>query len=277
MRKSLRQKLRARHGKGDLRGHAKSASTRYIAGELHPVSIRFAISNMRVGASMASTQETGPVHPAHQLGKVAYTLDVPALSLEDYVRMQRLLLRPDLKSASRTARKRRGRFWNWQTWVWVAIGGALGWAASAYDLTAELWIGVADTDVSWLFGGLGVTLLALGLLVISVFFGVFYLSQTQRLLLSDIHAAGGELFGAHQLHFGEGGILLQNTSRSAIVPWSAITEIVADKGVTFIIADRISAYWLPESLLAAMPDRAEFMHYLEQQSGLSKSGTSSPV
>lgn len=218
---------------------------------------------------MASTQETGLVHPAHQLGQVAYTLDVPALSLDDYVRMQRLLLRPDLKSASRIARKRPGRLRNWKTWIWVVIGGLLGWAAAACHWTAELWIGVEDSDAGWLFGGAGVILLALGLMVISVFFGVFYLSQTQRLLLSDIHAAGGGLFGAHQLQFGEGGILLHNASRTAIVPWSVITEIVADKGVTFIIADRISAYWLPESLLAAMPDRAEFMRYLEQQSGLS--------
>ena len=219
---------------------------------------------------MASTQDTGLVHPAHQLGKVAYTLDVPALSLDDYVKMQRLLLRPDLKSASRIARPRRGRLWNWKTWILVAIGGTLGWAAAAYNLTAELWIGVEDTDAGWLFGGLGVILLALGLMLISVFFGVFYLSQTQRLLLSDIHAAGGDLFGAHKLHFGEGGILLQNASRSSIVPWSVITEIVEDKGVTFIIADRISAYWLPESMLAEMPDRADFMRYLEQQSGLSR-------
>ncbi|QEI08700.1 YcxB family protein [Pigmentiphaga aceris] len=217
---------------------------------------------------MESTQEAGLVHPAHQLGKVAYTLNVPALSFDDYVRMQRLLLRPDLKSASCIARKRSGRIWNWKTWILVVIGGSLGWAAGAYDLSAELWIGVEDSDAGWLFGGLSVILLALGLMLLSVFFGVFYLSQTQRLLLGDIHAAGGGLFGAHQLQFGDGGILLHNASRSSIVPWSVITEIVADKGVTFIIADRISAYWLPESLLAAMPDRDDFMRYLEQQSGL---------
>jgi len=228
---------------------------------------------------MASTQETGLVHPAHQLGKVAYTLDVPALSLEDYVRMQRLLLRPDLKvnPASTAKAKRANRFLSWKTLIWIVIGALVGWAAGVNGWTAELWIGIEDTDAGWLLGGKGVIVLALLLMLISVFFGVMYLSRAQRSLLRDIHAAGGGLFGAHQLQFGEGGILLHNASRSAIVPWSVITEIVADKSVTFIIADRISAYWLPESLLAAMPDRAEFMHYLEQQSGLSKSGTSSPV
>lgn len=221
---------------------------------------------------MESAQSTAVVHPAHQLGAVAYTLQVPALSLDDYVRMQRLLLRPDLNvNAASTARtKRANRFLSWKTLVWIVIGGLVGWAAGVNGWTAELWIGIEDTDAGWLLGGKAVIVLAFLLMLVSVFFGVMYLSRAQRSLLRDIHGAGGGLFGAHDLYFGEGGILLQNASRSALVPWSVITEIVADKGVTFIIADRISAYSLPESLLAAMPDRAEFMHYLERKSGLSK-------
>ncbi len=221
---------------------------------------------------MESTQGTAVVHPAHQLGAVAYTLQVPALSLDDYVRMQRLLLRPELKStpALNAASRRPNKFLSWKTLIWIVIGGLVGWAAGVNGWTAELWIGIEDTDAGWLIGGKGVIMLAFLLMLISVFFGVMYLSRAQRSVLRDIHAAGGELFGAHELYFGEGGILLQNASRSSIVPWSVITEIVEDKGVTFIIADRISAYWLPESMLAAMPDRAEFMRYLEQQSGLSK-------
>lgn len=229
---------------------------------------------------MESTQSTAVVHPAHKLGAVAYTLQVPALSLDHYVLMQRLLLRPDLKvnAASTAKAKRANRFLNWKTLIWIVIGALVGWAAGVNGWTAELWVGIEDTDAGWLLSGKGVVMLAFLLMLVSVFFGVMYLSRAQRNLLRDIHSAGGDLFGAHQLHFGEGGILLQNASRSAIVPWSVITEIVADKGVTFIIADRISAYWLPESMLAAMPDRAEFMRYLEQQSGLSnieqKSGLS---
>jgi hypothetical protein len=199
--------------------------------------------------------------PAHRIGAVDYRLDIPAIALPGYIRMQSALLRP---SAARGGR--RGR---WSSLVFIAVcamvGILLGVAASAHEWTAELFIGTEDTDTGWFLGGRGVIVLAFVLMAITTLVGVIALQRAQFRILRNVHAAGGELFGAHTLWFGEHGIHLHNVARSAFVPWSSVTGIAKDIDGIFIVADHVSAFWITENVLAALPDRAGFFAYLERR------------
>ena len=196
-----------------------------------------------------------------KIGAVDYRLRVPAIAYPGYLRMQRVLLQ---QPAARGGRRTR-----WSSWLVLigcgVVGGVLGATASAGDWTAELFIGVADSDDGWFLGGRGVLVLAFVLMAVSLAGGMFVLQRVQSRILRNVHAAGGELFGAHELAFGQGGIYLSNVARRALVPWSAVTGVVKDLDGIFIVADHVSAFWITENVLAALPDRAGFMAYLAQR------------
>lgn len=199
--------------------------------------------------------------PEHRLGAVDHRLQIPALALPAYIRLQRVLLR----QPPSTARKR--------TWASSLIfliacmvtGGIVGVLTSALDLSATLWVGIDDTDAGWVFEGREVVLLAFLLMVVTAVCGALQLQRHHRRMLRNVHAAGGELFGAHELVIGEGGLFLHNVARSQFVPWTAVTRVVDDEDGIFIVADHISAFWVPESVLSALPDRAAFMACLDRR------------
>ena len=71
----------------------------------------------------------------------------------------------------------------------------------------------------------------------------------------QLHGPAGALLGAHTLLLAERGILWCNESRTLFVPWSRLTGAVQQGEMLFLLADRISAFWLPDALVATHPDR----------------------
>jgi hypothetical protein len=197
----------------------------------------------------------------HRLGAIAYRLKIPAIDLAGYVRMQLLLVRP---SSARGGRRSRWSFVPFML-VCCVVGVALGVSASVYDWSAELWFGTTDGDAGWVLGGRGVIVLGFLLVAVTTICGVIALQRAQFRVMRNIHAAGGELFGAHDLLIGEGGVYLHNVARSAFVPWSSVTRVAQDKDGIFIVADHVSAFWITADVMAALPDRDAFMRYLEQR------------
>ncbi|MFT8243551.1 hypothetical protein [Roseomonas sp. BN140053] len=184
------------------------------------------------------------------LGPVHYALAVPALGPADHLRLQGLLLRA-------ATGPRRG----WGSNLAGLLGGSVvgglgGYLAAAWDLQAGLWVvSTRHAGWNWELDGLGAFLAALGLVAATLLGMALLLRGRQRRALRALHAAGGEIFGAHELLLGEAGLLWRNPSRTLFVPWSRLTGAARKDGMLFLLADRISAFWLPEALLAGHPDR----------------------
>ena len=194
-------------------------------------------------------------------GPVRYALQVPALGPEDYARLQGLLLRGAAPQPG--WRRRLGGLLGG-----ALVGGAIGFLAAFWEVTAELW--VASAREGWLLSldGFGVLLAILGVVVATLLaLGVILISR-QRRGTRALHAAGGELFGAHELMLGDDGLLWRNVSRTLFVPWPRLTGAVRQGGMLFLLADRISAFWLPEALVAAHPDRAGLEALLQRHAAL---------
>ena len=182
------------------------------------------------------------------LGPVRYSLQVPALALPDYARLQTVFL---CGTAARSGWRRHltGLIGS------VLVGSLAGYLVVTWDISAEFWIASARRgwmlsleDFEAVLAVLCVVLattLALGVLQA--------LRQRQR--LRALHAAGGALLGAHTLLLAERGILWCNESRTLFVPWSRLTGAVRQGEMLFLLADRISAFWLPDALVATHPDR----------------------
>lgn len=195
-------------------------------------------------------------------GPVLYVLRVPAIGPEDYARMQTLLVRGAWPGGVRWGRLLAGLAGG------ALFGGLAGWLASVWDLQAELWVMSPRKD--WQLGleGLGIVLGALGVALATLLAMAVSLGSRRRRGLRALHAAGGELFGAHDLLVGEDGLLWRNASRILFVPWSRMTGGVRRAGMVYLLADGVSAFWLPEALVAAHPDRAGLEALLRERAQL---------
>jgi hypothetical protein len=197
-----------------------------------------------------------------EVGPVRYALEMPALGAADYARLQAVLLR----GLPRARPGWRGRLAGFL--VALVAGGTGGYLASEWDVTTEFWIGSARQGWQWTLDGFGVVLAVLGMMLATLLLFALPVRARQHDALRALHAAGGELFGAHALLLGERGIFWHNASRTLVVPWSRITGAVRREGMLFLLADRISAFWLPEAVIAAHPDRAGLEAFLRQHASL---------
>ena len=205
------------------------------------------------------TQELGMAMEA-RMGVVDYRLQIPALSFASYMRMQRVMLRqPRTRS-----RKRLGWSWLGALAIGGVIGVLLGLLIAVHELSAGFWIGIDAVEWGWNAGGGGLLLFVFLLMAVTAVGGVLFLHRAQRAMLVKLHAAAGELYGAHVMAIGERGLVLHNIARALFVPWSSITRVAPDQDGIFILADHVSAFWVTENVLAALPDRAAFMAYLDR-------------
>ena len=205
------------------------------------------------------TQELGMAMEA-RIGVVDYRLQIPALSFASYMRMQRVMLRqPRTRS-----RKRLGWSWLGALAIGGVIGVLLGLLIAVHELSAGFWIGIDAVEWGWNAGGGGLLLFVFLLMAVTAVGGVLFLHRAQRAMLVKLHAAAGELYGAHVMAIGERGLVLHNIARALFVPWSSITRVAPDQDGIFILADHVSAFWVTENVLAALPDRAAFMAYLDR-------------
>ncbi len=194
-------------------------------------------------------------------GPVRYVLQVPALRPEDYARLQAVLLR---SAAPRPSWRRRlaGLVGG------GLVGGAIGLLAAFWDVRAELWVTSARRGWMLTLDGPGILLATLGVVLATVLASGMILVSRQRRGIRALHATGGELFGAHELLLGDAGLLWRNVSRTLFVPWSRLTGAMRQGGMLLLFADRISAFSLPEALVAAHPDRAGLEALLRRHAAL---------
>jgi hypothetical protein len=210
-----------------------------------------------------ATQELGMALEA-RIGAVDYRLQIPALSFASYLRLQRVLLRhPRSGSRRRFGWSSLGSLALWLG-VGAALGAVLGVLTAANELVGGLWVGINGTELGWELSGTGLMLSVFLVMVLTAIGGTLCVNRMQRTLLAKVHSAAGELYGAHVLAIGERGLVLHNLARVLFVPWSAVTRVSRDQDGIFIVADHVSAFWLTESVLAALPDRAAFMACVER-------------
>lgn len=192
-----------------------------------------------------------------ELGAIDYAFDVPALDPAGHRALQRALLRP---------LQRRPLWWRGlMLLVWAGGGPAIGLLLARQNWFAMLWFGRGDTGEMWKLDAGATLLVGLGLLLGGLFGGIATILVQQVRMVNRVHADGGPLYGAHRLLLGEHGMLWRNASRTLILPWSQVTGLVPGRDQLLVIFDRVSAVWLPESLLAGLPDRAAFMAYLQSR------------
>ncbi len=188
-------------------------------------------------------------------GTARYVLQVPGLGFDDYVRMQAAMLRPD---PAKPARGWRG------TLLGLAGGGVLAiigfWLAGRSDLRAEFWMESGNWFLS--LTGLEVVVLLSCLLAAMLLGWALVTVLRYRRLLRRLHEDGGAMHGAHELLVGDAGLLWRNDSRIVFVPWAEMTGAARLDGMLFLFASRVSAFWMPEAVLAAQPDRAGLLALL---------------
>jgi len=218
------------------------------------------------------TQELGAAMEA-RVGVVDYRLQIPALSFASYMRMQRVMLqRPHTRSRKRLGWSLLGVFA-----VGLVIGIPVGLLIAAHELSAGFWIGIDAVEWGWDAGGGGLLLFVFLPMAVMAAGGMLFLHRAQRAMLVKVHAAAGELYGAHVLAIGERGLVLHNVARVLFVPWSSITLVASDQDGIFILADHVSAFWVTENVLAALPDRAAFMAYLDRHMAANPRADRSPA
>ncbi|WP_419898510.1 hypothetical protein [Roseomonas sp. USHLN139] len=196
-----------------------------------------------------------------ELGRIEHELQVPALDVAGYLALQRALLQP-LRRPFFPRRLVMMILW---LGFCVLLGLGIGWLSVQQGWLASLWLMRADTGQEWRLGGAAVAFAGLGLWMLGLAMGVLLCLRQQMRLLRWLHREAGEMLGAHALIMGEHGLLWRNASRSVLLPWRRVNRLVATPSQLFIVVDQASALWLPESLLAALPDRAGFMAYLESR------------
>ncbi|QEI08699.1 YcxB family protein [Pigmentiphaga aceris] len=193
-----------------------------------------------------------------QIGVVDYRLQIPALSFASYMRMQRVLLRqPGTRTRKRIGWASLGSLAFWLT-AGAMLGAIIGVLTAVHELSGGMWIASETLDRGLEMGGRGMLVLAFLLMVVTAVCGMLCLTRAQRAMLVRVHAAAGDLYGAHTLAIGERGLVMHNASRVLFVPWSSVTQVAKDQDGIFIVADHISAFWVTERVLAALPDRAAF-------------------
>jgi hypothetical protein len=197
-----------------------------------------------------------------EIGPIRYTLDVPALDEAGYARLQRSVMAPILAP-------RRRPLWNIAIVLVAsaAIGGLGGYLASSWSLDAQMWIGNLETGEGWELGGSDIFLATIGLILFSFLLAILLIRLNQRRALRRLHRASGGILAAQRLHFGDHGILSRNEGRAELLLWPRVTGLVPARGYLFILIDQASAFWLPEELLASLPDRDGFLRFLRAQIG----------
>lgn len=195
------------------------------------------------------TIETGPIH---------YRLDIPALDLPHYLRLQAVVWRRLLLAHRRQA---------WGNSLLSCVGGGLigglgAFAAARFQLDIQLWAGFGEEGGGWLLEGFGMLMLGLGLFLVLLLALRLVSARQARWQLRVLHESNRNVLGAHELLVAEKGIGWRNPGQTFFHDWSQITGLQPQGDMTFIIADQISALGLPEAVLNAMPDRQGFLAFL---------------
>ncbi|MBC9207782.1 YcxB family protein [Roseomonas aerophila] len=202
---------------------------------------------------MSLEAEIGPVH---------YTLHVPALDQAGYTKLQTAVMMPVLYP-------RRRPLLNIIIVLVVSavVGSMIGYLASKWSLSGQMWIGSLETGEGWALSGSEIFLAAAGLVLFAFILALMLVRLNHRRMLRRLHDASSRLLAPLTLSFGEGGILSRSEGKASINPWPRVTGLREMPGYLFILIDHATAFWLPESTLANLPDRDGFMRFLKDRIG----------
>lgn len=195
-----------------------------------------------------------------EIGPVTLRLKSPALSLDAYLDLQRVVWAV-LKPRTRLA------VWRGLT-LWVLGGIGVGLLAGWLGFRAELWVALTRLDVdTYLLDG-SVLLAGLLLALLPAAWVAVRMTQQQLAALRTVHAQSGELFAEHEILFGERGVLWRNAHRTTVIRWASFSALRRGQGQWLLIADHASAIWLPDAALAEGPGEAEVLAQIERHTGL---------
>jgi hypothetical protein len=193
---------------------------------------------------------------------VRFRLTVPALDFEQYLAMQAVM-------ASRHMRKPAidpGLAWLGGI---ALVGGGLIVAAFMLGVTSGLYIDVKSWEWSAHIGG-GPLLVAIAAVA-----GLAYAAAAMRhgptfiAYATAIHAAGRDSFGPQDLEFGEDGIRCTNPAGFQHVRWSAVSDLILEQGVWYIVLQGSAAIWLPEATIRGSADPDGLRALLKARAGRS--------
>jgi hypothetical protein len=180
-------------------------------------------------------------------GAAAFRLAVPALGFDQYLAMQAVM-------ASRHMRKPAidpGLIWLLAIGL---VGGALIAASFMLGIASGLYVDVKAWEWSTHLGG-GPLLIGIAAVAgLSYFAAVTRNSGTFLRYAAALHAEGRDLFGPQQLELTEDGIRSTNGTGTQFVRWSAITDLILDEGVWYVVLQGSAAIWLPEAAIRATAD-----------------------
>ncbi|EHL99712.1 hypothetical protein HMPREF9946_02987 [Acetobacteraceae bacterium AT-5844] len=186
-----------------------------------------------------------------------YALDVPPLDEKDYFALQQAMMVPALRAGRKLLR-------NFAIVVLAGavVGGLGGYFSARASLDAEAWIGSFRTGEGLALRGAEVFFAMTALIILTMLATTALIIVSRRASLRKLFRASVDLLSAHRLELGDDGILWRNGGRLTFVPWSRVSGLHKGRGILFIIVDKVSAFWVQEQALAALPDREGFMAYL---------------
>jgi hypothetical protein len=197
-------------------------------------------------------------------GAVQFRLAVPALGFDQYLAMQAAM-------ASRHMRMPvidPGLVW---LIAIVLVTGGLIAASFMLGVTSGLYVDVKAWEWSTHIGG---GPLLIGVAAIA---GLAYAAAATRngptflAYAAALHAEGRDLFGPQELELTDDGIRATNGTGSHFVRWSAITGLILDQGVWYLVLQGSAAIWLPETAIRATPDPDGLRAFLKAQAGAARS------
>ncbi len=203
---------------------------------------------------MPADDEIAPIH---------YRMPSPALDFGQYLDLQKHLLK---------GLGRRGRLRGWGgVLALILLGMIVSTLPAVLGLQSELWLANRTGSSEWLFDTDGVFTVLLSLLLLGMLIGSAWTSLAQMRLLRAIHAESSGLFAAHEVLFGERGVLWRNDQRATLLPWASFTRLVRGHGQWLLIADHASAIWMPDAALADGPGEASVLDLIARHTGLKPS------
>jgi YcxB-like protein len=194
-------------------------------------------------------------------GELHFHFRIPPLGFEDYKRGSRLVFQ-DWSKRNRLPSRR-------FMLACVVIGFGLGFALTAelpgrilHDPILVAQLALNSYEGEYVFQGWSL----LGLAILIFLWGMVALWQilwSRHLrLLRWIHGSSRSLASEHELMLYDDCVVSNSSADHRIVPWNAVDDLIHDRGMWFLVIDRIAFYWIPDRLVA---DRTAFEAFVHQR------------
>jgi hypothetical protein len=199
-----------------------------------------------------------------QVGPIRHTLEIPALDQAGYRQLYRLVTVPRV----------RRRFSALRFGIFIALccvlGVALSYGASRLTLTGQAWIGRLDIGEGLSLNGIEMFLCTVGVVLLTILAVGVALLLNIGAQMRRLHQAMAPTLAPHRLSFGDRGVIYHAPGKTSVLDWSRVEGLRQGQGITFLVVDGISAFWLPEAVLARYPDRVGLMSLIT--AGIARKG-----